>query len=150
MHILITSTRASIGLLFALTIVFALPAIASAQGSGNGKGQGANLDKKCAKFVNCHDARDGRLDGRGPAAQTGSPYPITYPYPNSYPSRNSYPYPSTTRNRRIDRNGDADVDRHDRILRRRERNRRVERGDGNIDRQHDWRHRRTSSRSQAQ
>jgi hypothetical protein len=23
-------------------------------------------DKKCEKFVNCHDARDGRLDGRGP------------------------------------------------------------------------------------
>ena len=34
-------------------------------------GQGRNrrsshMDKKCAKFVNCHDARDGRLDGRGP------------------------------------------------------------------------------------
>ena len=22
--------------------------------------------RKCGKFVNCHDARDGRLDGRGP------------------------------------------------------------------------------------
>lgn len=34
-------------------------------------GQGRNrrvsqMDKKCAKFVNCHDARDGRWDGRGP------------------------------------------------------------------------------------
>lgn len=34
-------------------------------------GQGRNrrvsrTDKKCAKFVNCHDARDGRWDGRGP------------------------------------------------------------------------------------
>jgi hypothetical protein len=26
----------------------------------------SHSDKKCAKFVNCHDARDGRLDGRGP------------------------------------------------------------------------------------
>jgi hypothetical protein len=24
------------------------------------------MDKKCGKFVNCHDARDGRVDGRGP------------------------------------------------------------------------------------
>jgi len=24
------------------------------------------FDKKCEKFVNCHDARDGRWDGRGP------------------------------------------------------------------------------------
>lgn len=25
-----------------------------------------NWSKKCGKFVNCHDARAGRLDGRGP------------------------------------------------------------------------------------
>ena len=25
-----------------------------------------NSDRKCGKFVNCHDARDGRWDGRGP------------------------------------------------------------------------------------
>jgi hypothetical protein len=25
-----------------------------------------NYNKKCGKFVNCHDARDGRIDGRGP------------------------------------------------------------------------------------
>lgn len=25
-----------------------------------------NTDRKCDKFVNCHDARDGRWDGRGP------------------------------------------------------------------------------------
>lgn len=25
-------------------------------------------DRKCRKFVNCHDARDGRRDGRGPRA----------------------------------------------------------------------------------
>ena len=28
-------------------------------------------DKKCAKFVNCHDARDGRVDGRGPNRSIG-------------------------------------------------------------------------------
>ena len=31
-----------------------------------GRGRGRGLDKKCEKFVNCHDARDGRWDGRGP------------------------------------------------------------------------------------
>ena len=25
-----------------------------------------NYNKKCGKFVNCHDARNGRIDGRGP------------------------------------------------------------------------------------
>lgn len=34
---------------------------------GQGRRRRVDLnDKKCAKFVNCHDARDGRLDGRGP------------------------------------------------------------------------------------
>jgi len=28
--------------------------------------------KKCEKFVNCHDARDGRVDGRGPRRQRHS------------------------------------------------------------------------------
>ena len=54
-------------LLFALLFVAALPLTSSAQGRGKGNGAGSNIDKKCAKFVNCHDARDGRWDGRGPA-----------------------------------------------------------------------------------
>ena len=29
----------------------------------------SGTDRKCAKFVNCHDARDGRVDGRGPNRQ---------------------------------------------------------------------------------
>ena len=45
------------------------------KGNGNGKGRGrghgnsgqhSNQRKKDDKFVNGHDARDGRLDGRGP------------------------------------------------------------------------------------
>jgi hypothetical protein len=39
-----------------------LPAYAVAQGRGHGRG----LAKKPFKFVNGHDARDGRWDGRGP------------------------------------------------------------------------------------
>ena len=47
---------------FALIIAIALPSLAYGQGRGRGK----NKDDKCDKFVNCHDARDGRVDGRGP------------------------------------------------------------------------------------
>ena len=41
---------------------------ASGQGRGRGHGRGGfnGFDRKCGKFVNCHDARDGRWDGRGP------------------------------------------------------------------------------------
>ncbi len=40
---------------------------ASSDAMGQGRGRRAsNWDKKCEKFVNCHDARDGRWDGRGP------------------------------------------------------------------------------------
>jgi hypothetical protein len=37
----------------------------SAQGRGRGHGNG-RWGNKCDKFVNCHDARDGRWDDRGP------------------------------------------------------------------------------------
>ena len=54
-----------------LTILLAvvLPTTALGQGRGRGHGRGGifgNPNNKCGKFVNCHDARDGRLDGRGP------------------------------------------------------------------------------------
>ena len=42
---------------------------ASAQGRGHGHGNGKwdnGRGNKCDKFVNCHDARDGRWDNRGP------------------------------------------------------------------------------------
>lgn len=39
-----------------------LPAYAAAQGRGRGRG----LTKKSQKFINGHDARAGRWDGRGP------------------------------------------------------------------------------------
>jgi hypothetical protein len=38
----------------------------STDAMAQGRGRGRGLDKKCEKFVNCHDARDGRWDGRGP------------------------------------------------------------------------------------
>lgn len=41
-----------------------------AMGQGRGR-RSSQLGKKCSKFVNCHDARDGRWDGRGPNRNTG-------------------------------------------------------------------------------
>jgi len=43
-----------------LLLLMALPAVAFAQGRGRGQ------EKKLDRFVNGHDARDGRWDGRGP------------------------------------------------------------------------------------
>ena len=45
-----------------LILLVALPATSLAQGRGRGR----RLDKKSSVFVNGHDARDGRWDGRGP------------------------------------------------------------------------------------
>ena len=49
-------------------LIFAVPVLTAAQGRGRGLGRGHNRAWKCSIFVNCHDARDGRLDGRGPRA----------------------------------------------------------------------------------
>jgi len=60
-------------------------AFAQGRGKGNGNGRrfdvfddrdyrynrGRNQSWKCGKFVTCHDARNGRLDGRGPGQNTG-------------------------------------------------------------------------------
>jgi len=48
--------------MMSLFLLATLPAVTSAQGRGRGRGQ----EKKLDKFVNGHDARDGRWDGRGP------------------------------------------------------------------------------------
>lgn len=50
-----------------LVLVMILTVSYEAMGHGRGRGRrNSQMDRKCAKFVNCHDARDGRLDGRGP------------------------------------------------------------------------------------
>ena len=50
--------------MMALALVLALPLAAFAVPQGNGKNK--NKNKKSDVFVNGHDARDGRHDGRGP------------------------------------------------------------------------------------
>ena len=57
-----------------LLLVVAAPSTSFGQGRGHGRHNGRDRDwnsgwlrnRKCGKFVNCHDARDGRWDGRGP------------------------------------------------------------------------------------
>ena len=56
------------GKLFGI-VVLGLLMILSTSVDTMGQGRGRRVsrtDKKCSKFVNCHDARDGRWDGRGP------------------------------------------------------------------------------------
>jgi len=122
----ITSRKAPVMVLFALFAVFALSIVSYAQGRGNGKGTGPNVDKKCAKFVNCHDARDGRWDGRGPAINQGGVIPVWRPpvsnYPNGRvgtPNRDDQIYQRRSRNRRVNRSSDSDVNRDDNWRRRR-------------------------------
>ena len=67
---------AGTGLLLAMILVLMASATSFAQGRGHAYGRrhgrgGVNLDWKCGKFVNCHDARDGRIDGRGPRRRAG-------------------------------------------------------------------------------
>jgi hypothetical protein len=47
----------------ALLLMLGVSSVAMGQGRGR---RASRMDRKCAKFVNCHDARDGRWDGRGP------------------------------------------------------------------------------------
>ena len=88
-----------------LFLLSALPTIASAQGRGRGRGQ----DKKFDKFVNGHDARDGRWDGRGPR---GTRVGHRNRWGNSI-------YGSRNRRWGVDRDGDGDFDRRDFLLGRR-------------------------------
>jgi hypothetical protein len=48
--------------LLLMACVLSIPVRGHAQGRGHGRG----LDKKTVKFINGHDARAGRWDGRGP------------------------------------------------------------------------------------
>ena len=59
-----STSRSFFGILV-LSLLVILSVSSAAMGQGRGR-RASQLGNKCAKFVNCHDARDGRLDGRGP------------------------------------------------------------------------------------
>lgn len=108
--------------LVSLFLLAALPAMASAQGRGRGRGQ----DKKLDKFINGHDARDGRWDGRGPQASR-----VGYRH-----RRGNSIYVPRNRHWGVDRDGDGDVDRND--FRLGQRNNRMDRFEQRQNRRH-WR-----------
>lgn len=85
----------------ALGLLMLLSVSVDTMGQGRGR-RVSRSDKKCSKFVNCHDARDGRWDGRGPNRRISS--------------RDRF----FRRNRR---NRDRDFDRRIRIRRNRDRDR---------------------------
>ena len=59
--------KASRNLFVIAALAFLVVISTSFEARGQGRSRRATgLDKKCAKFVNCHDASEGRLDGRGP------------------------------------------------------------------------------------
>jgi len=63
------TSKSALGILVVgLVLLFGSSTDAMGQGRGRRHSQ---WDKKCEKFVNCHDARDGRWDGRGPNRRTG-------------------------------------------------------------------------------
>ena len=90
--------------MMALLIFVSAATDAMGQGRGRGRrgGRDDRFDRKCEKFVNCHDARDGRWDGRGPDRD--------------------FSFRRSRRNRRFrDRDRDRDFD--TRVRRRRQRDR---------------------------
>ena len=102
-----------------LAILVVISASFEARGQGRSR-RAIGLDKKCAKFVNCHDASEGRLDGRGPRRGTDA---------------DNWDWRRARRDRDLDRDGsrrrgDRDLDR-DGTWRRR----------GEVDRDGTWRRR---------
>ena len=55
-----------------LSLLMIVSVATDAMGQGRGRRASRGFDKKCDKFVNCHDARDGRWDGRGPNRRTNT------------------------------------------------------------------------------
>jgi len=115
-------------LLFAMVLILVVPAMSFAQGRGHGfgrgRGRGPDLFKKCGKFVNCHDARNGRLDGRGPrGVRIGRRSRDDIFLRNRRIRRNNRSVIFVPRNRvRIDRDNDRDFERNQ-IFRERRQNR---------------------------
>ena len=104
--------------LVSLFLLSALPTIASAQGRGRGRGQ----DKKLGKFINGHDARDGRWDGRGPrGTRVGRRiWNDDDFFQRRRVRRGDRIFVPRNRHWGVDRDRDGDVDRNDFLLGRRQ------------------------------
>ena len=115
----------------ALAVLIVISASFEARGQGRGR-RASGQDKKCAKFVNCHDASEGRVDGRGPRRETDV---------------DNWDWRRIRRDRDLDRDGSRrrrhrDIDRDGRWRRRGEIDRDgARRRRGEIDRDGIWRRR---------
>ena len=115
---LMKGNRKIVLVLVSLFLLAAVPALASAQGRGRGRGQ----EKKLGKFINGHDARDGRWDGRGPrSTRVGRRIQDDDNFFQRRRGRRSNGnFVSRNRRGRVDRDRDGDVDRNDFLLGRRQ------------------------------
>lgn len=94
-----------------LTIVAGLMLLAAVPATNFAQGRNRGQEKKADRFVNRHDARDGRWDGRGPRTNRGSRIN------------------NEIRHRRHERFRNRDFDRDDRLRNRSYQRRRVLRND---------------------
>ena len=93
--------------LFGIAMLALLMLSVSSEAMGQGRGRRVSrTDRKCEKFVNCHDARDGRVDGRGPDRDDS----LTNIFRRT--RRNRDGDVRTRRERRRDRDSDRDRDRN--------------------------------------
>jgi len=119
-------TSAVTATLFAMVLLLVVPSMSLAQGRGRGfgrgRGRGPDLFKKCGKFVNCHDARNGRLDGRGPrGVRVGRRFrDDNFRFRNRGIRRNNRGVIVIPRRRVIINRGDRDFDRDQFLRERRE------------------------------
>lgn len=95
-----TISRSMLGIaVLALLTIMTMSSDAMGQGRGR---RSSGFDKKCAKFVNCHDARDGRWDGRGPNRR------VRYTSRFYRRNRSDRDWDATRRRRHRDRDFDRD------------------------------------------
>ncbi len=115
---LMKGNRKMVLVLLSLFLLAALPTMASAQGRGRGRGQ----DKKLGKFINGHDARDGRWDGRGPrGTRVGRRiWNDDDFFQRRRVRRGDRIFVPRNRHWGVDRDRDGDVDRNDFLLGRRQ------------------------------
>ena len=109
MRVMKRTNKLATAILLGLIVLVAMPAVSFAQGRGRGRGR----DKKIEKFINGHDARDGRWDGRGPNRSRSIFRNRRW---RDRDDDNRF-----RRQRRVDRDGDGDFDRRDVFLGRRAR-----------------------------
>ena len=115
-----------------LTMVAGLMLLAAVPATNFAQGRGRGQEKKADRFVNGHDARDGRWDGRGPRTNRGSIISNVVRHRRNDRFRNrDFDRDQRLRNRRFERRRVLGNDNYLRSQRLRARQRRLERRSSN-------------------